>query len=162
MVPVSYIKGSTRYNVQPITTYEMIEHDIGMVLELIEGTSISEYRYNMEVSVDQGLAYAVFKGTERLGFVYNRVENNKYYGSSIFIHKDVIGLMVALRTMFEIVDYKKIEFAPHKDNLKYFKSMIAGDKIRAYHSGKPTVTITKERMWDEGVRLFKYFGLERV
>ena len=162
MEAASYIKGSTRYNVQPITTYEMIEHDIGMVLELIEGTSLSEYRYNMEVAVDQGLAYAVYKGLTRLGFVYNRIEGNKYYGSSIFIHKDIIGTMIALRTMFEIVDYKKIEFAPHKDNLKYFKSMIAGNNIRAYHSGRPTVTITKDKMWDEGVRLFKYFGLEKV
>lgn len=162
MGPVSYVKGSTKYSVQPITTYEMIDHDIGLVIDIIEDTPIDLYRKNMEMGVDQGLTYAIFKGNVRVGFVYNRVEKGKYYGSSIFIDKDIIGLLVALRTMFEIVDKKTITFAPHKDNLKYFKSMTTGESIRAYHSGKSTVVILKEKMLEEGVKLFKYFGLERV
>lgn len=162
MVAASYIRGSTKYSVEPITTYEMIDHDIGMVLELIEGTPLDKYRHNMEVSVDQRLAYAVFKGTERVGFVYNRVEGNKYYGSSIYVWKDLVAMMVAMKTMFEIAPYKKITFVPHKDNLKYFKSMIAGDKIRAYHSGKTTVTIVGDKLMAEGPRLFEYLGIEVI
>lgn len=161
MEVVSYISPKHTYKIVPITDDLHVNDDIASVADIIEGTDVQEYKSAVLDSIDQELAYSVYKDEERVGFVYNRVYDNKYYCASIRID-DPIAVVVALRSMFEIANYTKILFLPHNDNLKYFKSMIDGHVIRAFHSGLPSVSITKKRMWDEGVRLFKYFGLEKA
>ena len=159
---VSYKRGSTSYTVEPIDSYDMIDRDISVVIDLIEGTPLDGYRSNMETSVDQGLAYAIFKDNLRIGFVYNRVEAGAYLGSSIFINKDLVAMNLAMKTMFEIYDARSIRFTPHQDNLRYFKSMVRGTSIRAYYSGVPYVTIIRDDIIAKGKEMFFYLGLEVV
>lgn len=162
METVSYTstKGDI-YRIEPIIDTLFIDEDMLSVIDIVSDTDLVQYKSAMEDSIKQKLAYSVYENGARVGFVYNRVFKGKYYGASIYI-KGVIPVIVALRSMFEIADFKSISFIPHKNNLKYFKSMIEGHNIRAYHSGIPTITIKKERMWNNGVKLFSYFGLEKI
>lgn len=158
---VSYTNGKHTYSIVPITDDSFIDSDMIKVDHLLGGMNRVKYREAMVDSINQGLAYSVYEDDKRKGFVYNRVYKGAYYGASINI-EGTIPLMIALRSMFDGVPYRKIAFVPHKDNFKYFKSMIAGDKIRAYHSGIPTITISKEKLTAQGYRLFKYFDIRRV
>lgn len=162
MEAVSYTKDNHRYDVIPITDESYINADMQTVATEIQDTDPAAYRANMQLGVQQGLAYSIFRDGIRIGFVYNRIENNRYYGSSIFIDRDLAGMIVAFKSMFEICDKHKIEFVPHTGNLHYFKSMIDGSTLRLFHNGAPTVTIMRDKMIADGYRAFHYLGIQQL
>lgn len=138
-----------------------IDSDMESVKDTISDADPVEYRDNMAESVQQGLAYEIYKNEDRVGFVYNRVEYGEYMGASIYI-TDTLAMLIALKTMFEIYDYHKITFVPHEDNLKYFKAMAYGPDIRVYHETGNHLVIRREDLETKGLRLFKYFGIEAL
>jgi len=117
------------------------------------------YRDNMVASVYQDMAYCVYKNDVRIGFVYNRVEKYRYFGASIWM-KDTIGMIIAMKTMFEVCDNHKIELVPHEGGMKDFLSMATGTSIRTYHTrNRDAIVFLKEDLAPKGERLFKYFGI---
>lgn len=162
MVHASYRSSTDLYEVRMITTQTKINADVDTVRDVIKDTSIVKYKEAMKESVRQKLAYAVWKNGERVGFVYNRIEGYRYLGCSINI-LDHIAMILAMKTMFEICDKHKIEFAPHTGNLKYFKSMLLGHSIRGWHQGeRDSVVVMREDVESKGLKMFKYLGLEML
>lgn len=164
MVLASYTNGKHTYTVNLITTKEKIPSDSAEALELVNHDieSIEEYVNAMNQSVEQGLAYEIHRGTERLGYVYNRNVDGVYYGASINV-KGFEAMAIALKTMFEInKTAHKIVFKPHGNNIMQFKGMIKGQSIRAWHNGKQTVSILRSEVEPIGERVFNYLGLEKI
>lgn len=162
MVHASYTCKGNTYTVEIISNEDMIDTDIQSVVHLIEGTDIDKYRTKMVESVEQGLAFAVFKNGERVGFMYNKETHKGYYGCSINI-PDNVALMIAMKTVFELSGKHKIQFTPHgKASLKAFISMAKGHNIRAYHSGSPYITIVKSYIEPKTKKLFPYLGIEEI
>lgn len=161
MPHVSYTNNGNLYEIKPIEDTIHLEWDIESVQDIIEGVDIAEYRNKMIQSIIQGYAYALYVNGERKGFFYNTVDDEgRYYGNSIRIDSDIIGVFFMLKQMFDIYPAHKIIFMPHRDNIKYFKSMIRGDKIRAYNVNNTPVTITREVYDKYAARLRKYFWSE--
>ena len=160
MADMKFKQDANIYEIVPITSYKFIYEDLAKVIDMIGNTLVSDYITNMRQSVDQGLAYDIRKNGERVGFVYNREENGRYYGASIYVW-DSVAMFLAMKHMFEISDKHKITFIPHGDNWKYFKSMIDGRKIRMFYSGANDVTITRDIVDKAyGIKMFRYLGLE--
>lgn len=160
MVAVSYTKDSITYTVRGITDPAQVEIDVLEVLSSIGDTDLIAYKNRMYKSIEQGYAFEILKDTQRVGFVYNIVINDRYYGASINV-TDTIGMLIAFKTMFEICDFHKIEFSPHYGNVKDFKSLIRGDILRVfYNKGRTMVAIIRDDVVPLGLKLFKYFGIE--
>ena len=159
MQAVSYTRGSDIYEVKPITDIACMGQDMASVSDVIQDTDPDYYKANMLDSVAQGLAYDIWKNGERVGFVYNKIENDQYYGCSIKIW-DHIGMLIGLKHMFDICDKHKISFAPHENNLKDFISMAAGASIRLWHTtDTSTVFILRDEIYPRGERIMKYLGV---
>ena len=157
----SYIQESDVYEVRYITEDTSIDTDIEVVLPAITDTAIEVYRANMAESVNQGLAYAIYKNNTKVGFVYNYIRESKYYGASIYIPGSVVTCL-GLKTMFEICDNHKIQFVPHANNLSGFLPMATGENIRAYHSGKPFISVTKKYMYPRVKKLYHYLNIQET
>lgn len=155
----SYTCDGLTYRVSFIEDTSSIDSDIATVIDTVQDTDIDVYRSNMVMSVEQHLAYCIYKNDVRVGFVYNRVENGLYLGSSINI-TDTIAMLIALKTMFEIYDYHKIQFVPHNRDIRMFKSMAYGPDIRSYYSSNEYLVIRREDIEKNGLRLFKYLGIQ--
>lgn len=162
MVLASYTNKRNLFIVVAVTDPTFVEEDYETVKDLITDTDMELYKQKMYQSVEQGLAYRVYKDNVLTGFVYNIIHNGKYYGASIKV-VDIESTLIALKTMFDIVDYHKIEFLPHTHSLQMFKSMIRGTVIRTFHNrGRGTLSILRSDIVPLGERLFKYFQLEEL
>lgn len=162
MTHASYTCRGDIYTVEIMPSGYMIDADIASVAHLIGDTDPNEYRDQMVESVEQKLAFAVFKNGTRVGFMYNKETHKGYYGCSINI-PDNVALMVGMKTIFELSSKHKIQFKPHgKESLKAFMSMAKGHNIRAYHSGSPYITIVKDYILPKTKKLFPYFGIEEI
>ena len=162
MVAVSYTNGSDTYLVQPILDVLSKRADAIAALALVgNDTPLDKYENAMKQSIEQRLAYEIYKNDTRVGYVYNRVENNTYYGACINV-KGFEAMAIAMKHMFEIYDSHKIVFSPHTHNLKSFKSMIKGSIIRAWHNGRKTVSILREDIVPQGIKVFNYLRLREI
>jgi len=160
MLHVSYTnKQGAQYTVHKIEDLNQIDLDIAEVEDKLIDTYLPLYKKNMVTSLEQGLAFAIFKEDKRIGFVYMLVKDNMYIGVSIHLEKDVTGMLIGLRTIFEIYDAHKIKVTPHPGGLKYFLSMATGSSIRAYHTHGSPLTILREDIYEKGKKMFKYLGL---
>ena len=155
----SYICDGITYRVSYIEDTSSIDDDIATVIDTIQDTDIDVYRANMVKSVEQHLAYCIYKNDIRVGFIYNRIEGDLYLGASINI-TDTIAMLIALKTMFEIYDSHKIQFVPHNRDIRMFKSMAYGPDIRSYYSSDGYLVIRRADIENNGKRLFNYLGIE--
>ena len=119
-----------------------------------------EYEDRMKRSVRQGLGFRVLKNGERIGTMYNMVLDGEYIGCSIYCKDDRVGMMVILKSMFEVYDWYKIVVMPHEDGLKYFVSMATSGSIKEYHLRGTPITILQKYVVEKGKRAFKYLGIE--
>ena len=159
MEAVSYISDGVTYKVEPILDDSFIAGDMLTVADAVQDTDPDEYKSAMEKSVEQELAFSVYVEDTRVGFVYCYKEDFKYIGASLYIHHNLISVLVALRTIFEMSDSHKLVFTPHEDGLQYFKSMCTGPSIRAYHAVGSPVTVLRSSIYAKGERLFSYLGI---
>lgn len=162
MEAVSYICDNTFYTIKAITTCDSIPYDVNTVYSIIKDTDITQYISNMELSVKQGYSFAIFKDGIRVGFVYSFKQNHQYIGASIYIIGDVVAASIALKTIFDITDSHKIVFMPHKDNLKFFISMIEGTSIRAHYTDNSPIAILRNVVYTKGTKIFKYLNIQEV
>lgn len=160
MEAVSYTCNGVVYRVEPITNIDVIDGDIATVLDTISDTSLELYKDNMIKAVQQEFAFAVYKDTIRVGFIYNYMDRYKYIGASVYIKDDIISAIIALRTMFEINTTHKLTFIPHKNGLRYFKSMATGQSIRAFHGTGSPLVVLRDDVYSKGLRMFKYLGIK--
>lgn len=159
MAVVSYTRGNDKYTIEPITDTTQASLDMDTVRHVIWDTDESEYLRYMFISIKQQLAYALFKNGERVGFVYNMIQDGEYITCSIHIW-DPIAMILGVRHIFDIHDSHKVKFAPHADNLKDFISMAAGPSIRIFHTtGIPTVYMLRSELYPKGERMLKYLGV---
>ena len=161
MEVASYICDGIVYTVKLIGDEGQVPKDIEKVLHLIDDTDPLVYANNMIESVHQGLAYELYKENDRMGFVYNRIEDGNYYGASICID-DTICMLIALKTMFELYETHKISFMPHTTNLQCFKAMAYGPDIRMHYSAGNPLIIRRDELEQKGLKLFRYFGIEAL
>ena len=159
LIDKTYACKGSNYYVKSIKDYSYIATDTYQIIDAIEDTDIAKYKANMKLSVDQELAYSIYKDTERVGYVYNYTIDKAYYGASINIQNPV-AMILGLKTMFEIYDSHKISFVPHKNNLKYFKSLALGSSIREYHNYNTPVAILRDALLTKGRKAFFYMKIE--
>jgi len=159
MEVVSYICKGIHYTVLPITDTAGIDSDIATIITEIDNVDMEEYKANMIESVAQGLAYAVYRGEDRVGFVYNKVNGNRYLGCSIHIW-DHVAMLIAMKTMFEIHNSHKIEFSPHSKNMKYFMSLLYAPSVRKHYVDGSPLVVLRDPLVSKGKDLFKYYSIE--
>lgn len=159
MAAVSYISRGNTYRIEPITDHEKVDVDFLFVKANVDGISEEEYKNHMHDSIEQGYAYELYVNDSSAGFFYNSYEGNMYCSRSVWIDSEIEGVVVMLWHMFKITDAHKIVFAPHSDNLKYFKSLIAGSKIREYNAVGSPVTITRKHFEEVSDKLHKYLDI---
>jgi len=160
MVHASYTCDGDLYRVEMITDTSMIDADMATVGDVIDDIDPEVYRDNMVASVYQDMAYCIYKNDVRIGFVYNRVERYRYFGASIWM-KDTIGMIIAMKTMFEVCDNHKIEIVPHEGCIIDYISMASGTSIRTYHCGtRDAIVFLRDELVPKGEKLFKYFGIQ--
>ena len=160
MVLAVYICDNIEYKIESIDDSSFVEVDVKTVEDQITDISLDTYKENMVKAIEQKLAFSIYRDSTRVGFVYNYVEDFKYIGASIWIHSDMVSMLVGLRTIFEISDAHKLVFVPHKEGIRYFKSMVKGSSIRAnYKTGSPLVVL-RDVVYNKGFKMFKYLGIE--
>lgn len=159
MPAVSYTSRGNTYTLKSIRNHKKVSSDFKLVKHLVDGIDPKEYKEYMHESIRQGYAYELLVNKERKGFFYNTLDNNGYYGRSIWIQSEIEGVVVMLWHMFNITDSHRIVFAPHSDNIKYFKSMITGPKLRMYNAAGTPVTITRQLFEEVKTKLMKYLDI---
>lgn len=163
MIIATYLGNDSIYEVKEILDNTVVKVDAVESLALVDYNveSVEAYECNMDLSIEQKLAFDVYKNNQRIGYVYNIIDNEVYIGCSIHL-VDTIGMLLAFKTMFEICDKHRIIFAPHGNNINMFKSLVYGPSYRMYNNGSNTVTILKDDMVSKGQRMFKYLGIEEI
>lgn len=156
-----YFVNNNIYNINKIIDVIEIDKDLEEVLDAITDTPLDKYKENMIKSVQQELAFSIYKDNIKIGFVYNYMEDFKYIGASMYIHTDIIATLLAFKTIFDINDTHKLSFIPHQDGIKYFKSIVLGDSIRAYHKIGSPVVVLRSTIYEKGFKMFKYLGIKK-
>lgn len=140
---------------------EDVEEDMAFALQDVVEVDV-EYKSRMEESVRQELGFRVLKNGIRIGVMYNAVIDGEYTGCSIYCKDDRVGMMVILKSMFEVYDWYKIVVMPHEGGLKYFVSMASTASIIKYHAVGTPIEIIKSDIVPLGVKAFKYLGIEEL
>jgi hypothetical protein len=162
MKVVSYTDGNNTYTVRPITDTIMLDIDAHAALAIVNyDNPIEQYREMMLTSIQQELAYEVWKNNERVGYVYNVVKDDVYTGASINV-KGYEAMAIVMKHMFEIYDSHKIVFHPHSTGIDAFKSMLLGTSIRNMHNGSNEVVILKKDVYEKGCKVFTYLELKEI
>jgi hypothetical protein len=161
MVVASYKSNGATYSLVQATMSNVTADMVFALQDMSVYTDEDEYRARMEESVRQGLAFRITKSGKKIGVMYNLFENGEYQGAAIYCKGDRVGMMVLMKSMFEVYDWHKILIAPHcTDDVKYYVSMATADSIRSYHSRGTPLVIVKKDIVQRGPELFKYLGIE--
>ena len=158
MVAVYYTKSNKEYKVELCELTDVDSH-YEVVRELVDDMDEEEYKRYMRASVEQRMAYKV-TGDKLLGFLYVRKEVNRWHGASIWIDKDIVAATVLLKTVFENVDARKIQFRPHKGEL-YLKSLATGKSIRLWHFKNHWLTIVVDEAKEKFVKIYNLLGIHQ-
>lgn len=135
VVEKQYVCGTDVYRIKPITDPADVLTDYEKVRSLVTDTPEDEYKEDMYESINQGLAFSVWKNDLRVGCEYNTYRDYRYFGECFYM-LGRIPMIIGLYEAFQIHDNHKIEFAPHEDTLKYFISAAIGHSIRGWHQGE--------------------------
>ena len=158
MAVVYYTKSNKEYKVELCELTDVDSH-YDVVRELVDDMNEEAYKNYMRMSVEQGTAYKV-TGDKLLGFLYVRKEVNRWHGASIWIDKDIVAATVLLKTVFENVDTRKIQFRPHKGEL-YLKSLATGKSIRLWHFKNHWLTIVVDEAKEKFVKIYNLLGVHQ-
>lgn len=156
MAAVYYTKSNKEYIVELCELTDVDNH-YDVVRELVNDMDEEEYKNYMRLSIEQGRAYKVTSG-KLLGFLYVRKEVNRWHGASIWIDKDIVAATVLLRTVFDNVEAKKIQFRPHKGQL-YLKSLVTGTSIRLWHFKEHWLTVVIDEAREKFRKLYTILGI---
>ena len=158
MAAVYYTKQNKQYTVE-LCELSDVDNHYTVVKELVDDMDEEEYKNYMRVSVEQGTAYKV-TGDKLLGFLYVRKEVNRWHGASIWIDKDIVAATVLLKTVFENVAARKIQFRPHKGEL-FLKSLATGKSIRLWHFKNHWLTIVVDEAKEKFVKIYNLLGIHQ-
>lgn len=160
MVHASYISNGNIYEVVKATVDDI---DDDMIFALQGNVEVDEeYKERMKESVQQGLGYRLLKNGVRIGVMYNAVFNEEYTGCSLYCKDDKVGMIILLKSIFEVYDWHKLVLMPHEDGLKYFVSMATTGSIKEYHMRGLPLVISKKEVVDKGRKIFNYLGVEEI
>lgn len=158
MAAVYYTKQNKQYTVE-LCELSDVDNHYTVVKELVDDMDEEEYKNYMRVSVEQGTAYKV--SSDRLvGFLYVRKEVNRWHGASIWIDKDMVAAAVLMKTVFENVDAKKVQFRPHKGEL-YLKSLATGKSIRLWYFKNHWLTIIIDEASAKIYKMYTALGIHQ-
>lgn len=161
MVHAVYKCNNDIYTIIIISDTSYIDEDISSVSAMITDTDLAIYKENMVQSVSQKLAFSVFKNDIRIGFMYNRLDVHVYKGASVRL-TDPIGVLLGMKTVFELLDTHKITFIPHAGGIKNFLSLVYGPDIREYYSGAKDLVVRRVYIEPKGLQMYKYLGIEKI
>lgn len=161
MAHASYTNDTNVYTVHTISEYNNTDAEDALLLVNYDVDDVEAYKSAMKDSVQQGLAYEIYKDAERVGYVYNRMVGDVYTGCSINI-QDYEAMAIAFKHMFEVCDKHKIVFKPHGGNVHMFKGLLSGTALRTYNNGKDTVSVLRKDVEEKGYKVFMYMGLKEV
>ena len=136
-----------------------IEKDLEVIT--IPISNVIEYRKRMCLSVDQQLAYRVYKDGVSLAFMYNYKKDKKYFSASIYSN-DKVAFILLLKTVFELNNSYCIFVNPHEGFVNKYKSFFSQTSLRRWYTAKQPIPIYKTRLWAIGEKLFYYLGIEHV
>ena len=160
MLHASYRSRGSLYTVEQILNNDTILQDVTTATAEYTDIDIATQVSRMKESVKQGLAYHIKKDGNTIGMLYNAVENGMYEGVCVYCKNDTAGMMILMKTMFEIYDSHKITIKPYAGGLKYFVSIATAGSILKYHNGSGDIIIARKRLEEVGPKLFKYLGIE--
>jgi len=151
MEAVSYTSINGTYTKVPCTL-EDIDNDVSTVKDILkaQGETLEhepEYIDNMIQSIYQDRAFGIYRNGKRLGFIYNRLDDelfpNKLIASALVVPKDIIALTILILSI-NLGSFSRLIVFPHGRNLQSFKSFITKNSLRIYNSGlRPYVNISK-------------------
>lgn len=162
MVVASYRSDGATYSLVQATAGN-IAADMPFALQGITDVYVDEdiYRGRMEESVRQGLAFRVTKSGKKIGVMYNLFENGEYQGAALYCKGDTVGMMILMKSMFEVYNWHKIRVMPHSaEDAKYYVSMATENSIKMYYTVGTPLTIVRSMITVRGPELFKYLGIE--
>jgi len=158
MIVASYRSNGSKYSLVTVTE-GMIDSDMEFALQ--DGVVVDDaYRNRMVESVKQGLAFRITKSGKRIGVMYNMVVGEEYIGCSIYCKNDPVGMLILMKSMFDVYDSHKIKIMPHEGMIGDFVSMATADSIKQYHALASPLTITKATLVPKGEKMFKYLKIE--
>lgn len=159
MVVASYKSDGATYSVVQ-ATMSNVKADMEYALQ--DGVEVDDmYKARMEESVRQGLAYRITKSGKKIGVMYNAVIDGEYVGCSIYCKGDRVGMLVLMKSMFEVYDWHKIKVIPHNDeSMKDFVSMATAGSILKYHEYGMPLVIARKDVVPKGEAMFKYMGIK--
>lgn len=135
-------------------TEEDLDIHYSLLADKITDTDKNIYINRMQLSVDQGNAFKI--GNK--AFLYLYVENNKWYGASIFSEEILLLVFLMVSTSAHL-GYRKIEFIPHLGMINKIKSMLNSDSIRVYRTNGKNVIIRMDELINKFAKLFKCMGV---
>jgi len=149
------------YEIVTVVSYDDLEIHFSKVLPLIHGTDEEWYKTRMRLGIDQGLAFEVLKDGIYVGHVYTRIEDDKFYGTSVLLGTDITTTVIAFLEIAKQTDRRVIRFMPHSvEQLKQFMSMLYKPSIRNFHSFGSTVSILRKDIVPRLERIYKYLRIE--
>lgn len=155
-----YTHNNSIYTFNYITTDKQLNTHFNIVKHLLGDTDTTWYKDKMRVGIDQGLAFEVLKNGEYAGHVYTRLEDDKFYGTSVYLVNNPVVAILGFKKISEQTDKNKIRFALHsKEQLLDFVSILTGPSIRRYHAFGSTVEILREDIVPKIDKMYKYLGV---
>ena len=151
MVAVFYTKTNS-YVVERCIEDDIAKH-YEMVSDIVTDVDKDVYLDRMRLSVKQGNAFKLDDS-----FLYLYTENRKWYGASVFA-SDVLFLVMLMVCTSKLLQYRKIEFVPHKGMISKMKSMIDGSSIRLFRTNGGFIPIRVDGLIEKFRRLFECIGV---
>jgi len=159
MVVASYKSKEATYSLVKAEMKHIVA-DMGFALQDNVSVNESEYIERMEESVRQGLAFRITKDGKKIGVMYNLFRDGEYQGAALWCRYDRVGMLILMKSMFDVYDWHKIKVSPHKGGLKYFVSMATSASIKACHENGQPLVIVRKSVTAKGPELFKYLGIK--
>lgn len=137
------------------THYKIVEH-------LVKDTDVEYYQGCMEDSVHDKLAFKVVKNGSVVAFLYIRKNLNTYFGASIWGQKEVIGMVLLFKELYEThPEIPKIKFAPHNGDIKQLKALVTRRSIRLYHNGREYLVTDVKELVEKCKRVYLALGMHQ-
>jgi len=159
MAAVYYAKGE-QYEVTACSSYDIEEH-YKVVESIVSDMPTEQYKWYMQVAVDQNSAYKVMNAGICLGFLYVRKEKNTHYGVSMYMADNVYAACMLMKEMFEHVTARKVLFLPHSNQLLYLRSIVDGVSIRLWHNNGGYLTVKLDEATAKIRKIYEILGIQQ-
>ena len=137
---------------------EEIQDHYDLVSYRVDELDKERYINDMVESISQGYAWKTVVDGAVVAIIYVRMERNQWFGCALR-GMDMIGMLLAWKTLYEAIGNKYIKFNPHEGELKELKSIVTSISLRQWHMDKNHITVNTASLSSKLKHVYEKLGI---